>query len=158
MTDLDTSLSGLARKRRDHIARLLDRAFAAVEAEVRRRMKERGGYEIEQVYLPVVRNVSLEGSQITEIADRAGLSKQTVGPLVRDLMERGILRVDPHPRDGRAKLVRYTDLGLEGLAAGLDAVGSVERTCAQALGAGGLNRLKEDLRTILEALTPSERD
>lgn len=146
----------LTRRRRDHLARLLDETFAAVEREVRRRMREHGGFDVEQVYLPVVRNVAVAGSQITEIADRAGLSKQTVGPLVRDLEERGILRVDPHPTDGRAKLVRYTDLGLEGLEAGLDAVRSVERTCAQALGAGGLDRLKLDLKTVIEALVPSD--
>lgn len=157
VSDRDIDASRLARRRQDHLARQLDRAFAAVEAEVRRGMEERG-YAIEQVYLPIVRNVALEGSRITDIADRAGLAKQTVGPLVKDLEERGILRVDVDPADGRAKLVRFTDLGLEGLDAGLDAVRSVEQKCARALGAGGLKRLKRDLKNVLEALGGSDRD
>lgn len=155
MTEFD--IAELARKRRDHLARLLDRTFTAVEAEVQSRLEE-GGYGLERVYLPVVRNVSLDGSRITNIAERAGLSKQTVGPLVRNLEERGILRVDPDPTDGRAKLVRYTDLGFQGLSARLDSIKSIERSCAQALGAGGLNRLKRDLKTVLEVLGKAEED
>jgi len=157
VSDRDTDLSRLARKRQDHLARLLDRTFAAVEAEVRRGMEERG-YAIERVYLPVVRNVALEGSRITDIAERAGLAKQTVGPLVKDLEERGILRVDRDPADGRAKLVRFTKLGLAGLDAGLDAVKSVEHRCARALGKGGLERLKRDLTTVLETLGGPDGD
>jgi DNA-binding MarR family transcriptional regulator len=137
------------------MARLLDRTLAAVEAHVRRGMAERG-FPIEQVYLPVVRNVDTDGSRISDIATRAGLAKQTVGPLVRDLVERGVLRIDPDPTDGRAKIVRFTPLGLEGLAAGLDAVADVERRCAHALDAGGVARLKDDLRSVLDALEEAE--
>lgn len=139
------------RQRRDHLTHLLERALAVIEAEVRRCMRARG-YEIAKVYRPVVDNVSLDGSRITEIADRAGLSKQTIGPLVRDLEGLGILRVDPDPNDGRAKLVRYTELGLEALVAGLESAESVERSCALALGAGGLSRLKRDLETVIGAV------
>lgn len=86
----------------------------------------------------------------TEIADAAGLSKQTVGPLVRELEEEGILRVDRDPRDGRAKLVRYTTAGREGLAEGMHVIREVEARYAEAVGPERLDELRRTLRELLE--------
>lgn len=141
----------LTRQRQEHLARLLNNAFTVFEEAVRRGMRDRG-FEIAPIYLPVVRNVALEGSRIGDIAELAGLSKQTIGPLVRDLARRGILTVEPDPADGRAKVVRFTPHGMAGLKAGLDAIKALERRCARALGPGGLDRLKTDLRTVREVI------
>lgn len=86
----------------------------------------------------------------TEIADAAGLSKQTVGPLVRELEEEGILRVDRDPRDGRAKLVRYTPAGLDGLAEGMHVIREVEARYAEAVGPERVDELRRTLRELLE--------
>lgn len=145
----------LAGRRRDHLAALLHRTFAAVEHQVRQGMGARG-YPIEQVYLPIVRNLPPEGARISEIAQRAGLAKQTVGPLVRELQRRGIIRVVQDPTDRRAKLVRFTPLGLRGLKAGLDAVAAVEQRCRRVLGAKRFERLKADLRHVSGTLADSE--
>lgn len=148
---LDT-LERFDRLRQENLARLLVRAFDMMEGEVLDRMAEEG-LRLKRTWLPVLRNVNLAGSQITEIADAAGLAKQTVGPLVRELSEEGILRIDPDPGDGRAKLVRYTVAGAEGLKKGVRALQSVEREYAEAVGP---ERYQELRRTLMDLLAEFE--
>lgn len=148
---LDT-LERFDRLRQENLARLLVRAFDMMEGEVLDRMAEEG-IRLKRTWLPVLRNVDLAGSQITEIADAAGLAKQTVGPLVRELTEQGILRVDPDPEDGRAKRVRYTEAGAEGLKKGVAVLQSVERAYAEAVGP---ERYRELRRTLMDLLAEFE--
>jgi DNA-binding MarR family transcriptional regulator len=57
--------------------------------------------------------LSPEGDRIVDLAQRAGVSKQAMGYLVRELEERGYLEREPHPTDGRAQLIRRTERGWE---------------------------------------------
>src|SRR5438270_11986341 len=56
-------------------------------------------------------HIDLDGTRQTEIARRAGVSKQAVGQLVDELVAVGMLARAPDPDDGRAHLVRFTDAG-----------------------------------------------
>lgn len=134
--------------RRENLARLLIRAFDAFERDVLRGFRERG-IELQKSWLPVLRNVEAEGSRITEIAEAAGLAKQTVGPIVHELAGEGILRVDPDPEDGRAKRVRFTPAGMEGLREGLGVLRETEARYAAALGEERMAALREALIDLL---------
>ena len=52
-----------------------------------------------------------EGRRPTEIATRAGMSKQAVNDSLHHLEAHGYLLRAPHPHDGRARIVRLTDRG-----------------------------------------------
>ena len=47
------------------------------------------------------------------MAARAGITRQSMGEVIRDMVALGILEMAPDPHDRRAKLVRYTTAGLE---------------------------------------------
>lgn len=141
--------SGIDERRRENLGRLLVRVFDAFEREVLRAFEGRG-IRLERRWLPVLRNVQVEGSRITEIADASGLAKQTVGPLVHELEDRGILRIDPDPTDGRAKLVRYTDAGLEGLLEGMEILRDTEHRFATAIGVARMRDLRASLLELLD--------
>lgn len=51
------------------------------------------------------------GTRVTDLADRAQVTKQSMGELVTYLEERGYVERMPDPTDRRAKLVRFTDRG-----------------------------------------------
>src|ERR1700744_4414892 len=53
------------------------------------------------------------GSRLTDLADRAMMTKQTVGEVVSDLETRGYVERVPDPADGRAKIIRLTTRGQE---------------------------------------------
>jgi DNA-binding MarR family transcriptional regulator len=52
-----------------------------------------------------------EGARITELAERAQLTKQSMGYLVNHLETQGYVERVPDPMDGRAKLVMLTERG-----------------------------------------------
>jgi DNA-binding MarR family transcriptional regulator len=43
------------------------------------------------------------------LAERAGVTKQAIGPVVRELEQLGYVRTGPDPADHRAKLVSLTE-------------------------------------------------
>src|SRR5262245_24243057 len=58
------------------------------------------------------------GLRPVELARRAGMTRQSMGEVVRDLAQMGVVEMVPDPADGRAKLVRFTDEGLAQARAG----------------------------------------
>lgn len=143
------AVAPLDRIRRENLGRLLVRTFDAFERDVLAGFRQRG-IALKKTWLPVLRNVEAGGSRITEIADAAGLAKQTVGPLVRELEEEGILRVEVDPDDRRARLVCFTEAGLAGLRAGMEVLRETEARYAAALGARRMAALRDALQMLLD--------
>ncbi len=137
-------------QRRDNFGRLLARALAVFEEDLARVSHARGRTELPRRYLPVLRALDLEGSRIGDIARRAGLAKQTIGPLVRGLAERSIVVIEPDPNDGRAKLVRFTEAGLQEVGLGLDAIREVVDRYTAVLGEQFMWHLQSSLLMFTE--------
>ena len=97
-------------------------------------------------------HIDLDGTRQTEIARRAGVSKQAVGQLVDELVALGMLAREPDPDDGRAHLVRFTDEGLAQLLAGLDVLDTIEVDLGAEVGAMTLDRMRRDLLKLIPAL------
>lgn len=138
----------LRRLRDENLGRLLLRAFEAFESRVLERLNERG-FAVDPVEAPVLRNIAVGGSNITEIAERAGLAKQTVGPIVRRLEERGVVLVEPDPEDRRARIVRYSPAGLEGLRVGMEAILETTAEWRELLGGDRYRTFEGALRHLL---------
>ncbi|GAD85167.1 putative MarR family transcriptional regulator [Nocardia asteroides NBRC 15531] len=82
-------------------------------------------------------------------AERAGMTKQAMGELIRHLTDRGYVEVGPDPADGRARLVRLTDAGWAVVAAGVRVVERFDRHLDQVVGAGEVERLRTMLTRII---------
>src|SRR6478735_7676241 len=78
-------------------------------------------------HIHITRHLELNGSRLTELADRAGMSKQAMGDLVDQCEAWGLVTRAPDPRDARARLVQFTAAGLAWLQAFKDAVAQAER-------------------------------
>jgi DNA-binding MarR family transcriptional regulator len=89
------------------------------------------------------------GSRLTELAERAFMTKQSVGEFADDLERHGYLERVPDPSDGRAKIIRLTDKGREAYAIGRGLVDEIERQWAESYG----DERVEALRDALEAIT-----
>lgn len=97
-------------------------------------------------------HIDLDGTRQTEIARRAGITKQAVGQLIDELVAVGMLARAPDPDDGRAHRVRFTDAGLAQLLAGLDVLDTIEVDLGAGIGAMTLDRLRRDLSKLIPAL------
>ena len=72
--------------------------------------------------------------RLTDLADKAGMSKQAMGALVDQCEAWGMVVRIADPSDARARKVRFTDLGLAWLAAYRDAVEQAHSEMQAAVG------------------------
>ena len=97
-----------------HIARLLLRAVRAVQSTYIERLQQRGHPGLRTGHIPVFAGLNTEGddgTRITDLANRAGMTRQMMGRLVRELEALGYLATATHPDDQRAVVVTMTERG-----------------------------------------------
>jgi DNA-binding MarR family transcriptional regulator len=131
-----------------HLGRLLLQALRQVEAASMRKLRERGHRELRTGHIPVFGNVAAGGMRITDLAARAGMTRQMMGRLVRELEDLGYAASRPDPADQRAIIVELTDRGWQFCHDAQEVMVELEREYDAALGPGDLGRLRAAL-TIL---------
>lgn len=89
------------------------------------------------------------GSRLTELAERANMTKQSVGEFASDLEQLGYLERVPDPNDGRAKIIRLTDQGRRAHLIGRQIIDELEQEWGQRYG----EKRVASLRECLELLT-----
>ena len=85
-------------------------------------------------HIHVTRHLERQGSRLTELAARAGLSKQAMGTLVDQCEAWGLVQRSGDSLDARAKRIAFTATGLVWLQAFHDAVVQAEAELAHAVG------------------------
>jgi DNA-binding MarR family transcriptional regulator len=128
---------------------LLDDLADAGFADFHQRLNEAGHPSIRQGHGCVFRFIHEEGSRLTELAERSGLTKQAVGEVVADLEELGYVERAPDPDDGRAKLIKLTAHGGEARQIAVSIFAEIEREWAERFGPeriAAMRELLEDAR------------
>lgn len=93
-----------------------------------------------------------EGIRITDLARAVGVTKQAVQPLVAEMVEQGIVRLEADPADLRARRVFLTPFGLEALTHGNGVLVAIEAKVAPGLGRADTATLKRLLGKLLHEL------
>lgn len=111
-----------------------------------------GYVDIHPAHAIVFQHVPGEGVRVTDLAERAQLTKQYMGRLVAELEELGYLERTPDPTDGRAKLVRLSARGWEITRVAEEIITSVEAAWVEAIGEEAYIDLRRRLVDLLTAL------
>jgi DNA-binding MarR family transcriptional regulator len=127
---------------------LLDLASEGLFAEFRAELEQSEFGDIRPTHGCVFRFVQGQGLRLTEIAERAKLTKQSVGEIVDDLVDRGYAQRIPDPDDRRAKLICLTERGETAQAHGRKLFAKVEQRWAERYGAERIAALRELLEEI----------
>jgi DNA-binding MarR family transcriptional regulator len=85
-------------------------------------------------HVHITQHLSANGSRLTELAARAGVSKQAMGKLVDQCEAWGMVQRQPDPRDARATLVAFTPDGMNWLHAFQEAVNQAQSELQDAVG------------------------
>jgi DNA-binding MarR family transcriptional regulator len=141
--------------KRASVAQLLFKAARLLNEEAIARVRAATGERrIRTAHTALFPHVSLDGTRLTELAARLGVTKQAAGELVAELEAMGVLERVPDPSDGRAKLIRFSARGRQGLLQGLGVLRAIEHELAGRLGPRrmlGLHGTLLDLVAELEA-------
>src|SRR3954464_15658557 len=127
---------------------LLRAAHDTVEAENHAVLAHNGFADIKPWHAAVLRNLGEHGARPSELAMRAGITRQAVTKVVDELERLDVVRRDPDPDDGRGVIVRYTDRGRAGLDIVRTRMLELEADFAERVGA----RRWADTRAVLETL------
>jgi DNA-binding MarR family transcriptional regulator len=137
-----------AREQPENLAILLREPFRAGTELLHERLAERGHPEIRPPHGAALQYLDDDGTQVSELARRAQVTKQSMAELVAHLERHGYVERVPDPADRRARLVRATPRGGEVYAIAREVVAELEARWTAQLGAARMRQL----RALLEEL------
>lgn len=152
----DLADAGALRSWRDQtLYRLLLRASRAEVTATLERIHQQGYADVSTADTHLLANLDTEGTTISALARRAGISRQAASQQVAALERAGYIERRPSEADARAVIVIQTDRGRALLQCALDVVEELEADYARRLGPDRLVRLKEALVALLEITDPT---
>ena len=130
------------------IGALLTLPVQVIGRRVAAALAEQGFTDYRLTYQPVFQWCQPEGSRLTELAKRAGTTKQSMAEIIDVLEQHGYVERIPDPTDGRAILIRRTQRGWEINRVAQEVVEQIQQEWAQALGEERFRHLLETLRQL----------
>jgi DNA-binding MarR family transcriptional regulator len=103
----------MPRPDRKPLIALVERANRALQTDMVRRAHAEGHPEVKPAHNSVFGYLPRGGGRAAEMAARAGISRQSMGEVIRDMVALDLLEMRADPDDGRAKVVDYSEHGLE---------------------------------------------
>jgi len=140
----------------DNLGRLLDAASTAVNAELMVRLAAAGFMSIRPAHVSVFAGLQPGGIQITALAAHAGMSRQAMSVLVREVESLGYLRVTADPTDRRALRVELTELGERFCRAAIDISAQINAQFEQLWTPAELAALRTRLREAAATFSAAE--
>jgi len=131
-----------------HLNRMLLEAFRILDAQVDAALEARGAKDLSPRHATAILLIDKKGVRLTDMAGRAGITKQAMMQVVNDLEGMGLVHRSPDPKDARAKIVTLTAKGQKERAEAGKAVASAEQKIRRKLGAGTYDALRETLASI----------
>lgn len=141
--------------KRNSVAQLLFKCARLVNERAIERVNQRVGPEpaLRASHTALFPHLTAEGVRGAELAKKLGVTKQAVSQLVAELEYWGVVEQVEDPNDGRAKLVRFTPKGQEGLLQGLAVLSELEQELAEQIGKRRMQELHAALLALEGALT-----
>lgn len=135
------------------IGALLRSPFNVLVDRVYSELAMSGFEDIRPAHGSVFRYISPDGSRLTELADYAQITKQSMTYLIENLHEHGYVEIVPDPTDGRAKLIRLTSQGMKVQQTAIQISRQVEAEWAAQLGQRKMSQLRRLLEELSDALS-----
>ncbi len=132
---------------------LLRIPFQAINARITTDLEIAGYTDLRPAHFAVFQHLPGDGARQTVLAERAQMTKQSMGALVEHLIAGGYLERVADPADGRAKIVLRTDRGWEIERIARSSITQLENEWGEKLGQERLHECRQflqDLAMLLE--------
>ena len=131
------------------IGALLRIAFQAVNTRIAEGLAASGYTDLRPAHFAVFQHMRPQGRRLTELAELAQMTKQSMGFLVDYLEERGYVERKLDPVDRRARIVHYTDKGWEVEKRAREVIGEIESQWAGCVGEERFQQFRQTLKDII---------
>lgn len=112
------------------------------------------GHDLPLNQARVFQRIAPGGSRLTDLAEAAQLTKQTIGSIVDQLERSGYVERIPDPADARARLVTVTPKGRELVELSVPVVREVEAAWEAHLGVERTRELRNTLAALRDLTDP----
>jgi len=131
---------------------LAEKATRALRSDMLANSHRSGFGEIQPAHNAVFATLPAKGARATDMAARAGVTRQSMGESIRDMVRLGLLEMVPDPDDRRAKIVRFTEYGQRVAAAGIAHIQEQDRRFRDEFGNEAYEAARHVLAGIRELL------
>ena len=139
-------------ERAPHVGAMLRVVWQFVRDELYAGVVAAGFEDLNAAHVGLWRHPGLDGLRPSQLADRSGITKQSVNELLSHLEGRGYLDRVPDPADGRARVIRLSAKGRRLERTIYAEAGQAERRIAETLGARRFAQLKSSLEVLTQQL------
>jgi DNA-binding MarR family transcriptional regulator len=147
----DTYKDKLEAVKSESTLQLLFKAARLLNERAIERLRKQTNKPVRLAHTSLLPHIDLEdGTRLTELASRLGVTKQAAGQLVDELVTMGMLERVPDPLDARAKLVRFSKRGRVALFEGLGVLREIEVELRRRLGDSKMKTLHDVLANVVE--------
>jgi DNA-binding MarR family transcriptional regulator len=112
-SEINVVLEKYRRFNAHNLARLVRTVERHMTNEISRRLQASGYKNLSARHLQVFENLDTEGVSIINLAQRAGISKQAMSKMVKEVAIEGFVDVVTDNRDNRVQLVNVTEKGVK---------------------------------------------
>jgi DNA-binding MarR family transcriptional regulator len=133
------------------LLRLLALATRRLTDDLQARLGAAGFGDPRIAHHQVFAHIPPQGIRLTDLAERAGMTKQAMAELVADVERLGYVTRTPDPADRRAKRIELTGRGRKAVAAALAAVREMEAELAEQITPKHVRQLRRALLGVLDA-------
>ena len=142
----------LAYQLSNNLSRLLLEFGKDYERRILALLHQRGHEQIRPSHSAVFSNLGLGAVRVTELAERAHITQQAMGKILKELERIGYVVRDIDSDDKRAKKIRLTELGLQLVEDSMQAVEEVRQHYADQAGEEELVDLERQLARVVSTI------
>ncbi len=136
----------------NNLPRLLREFSRDFERRIWQQLVQRGYPDIRQSYSQVFANLGMGAVRVNELAERAQVTQQAMGKMLKELERLGYISRDTDPGDRRARDIRLTDKGVRLAMDSMEVVEEVRAYYAEKIGADDLADLETRLRDAVRKI------
>ena len=136
----------------NNLPRLLREFSRDFERRIWEQLADRGYPDIRPSHSQVFANLGMGSVRVTELAERAQVTQQAMGKMLKELERLGYIARDIDAGDKRAREIRLTDRGVRLAQDCMEVVDEIRRDYDSRVGAQELAELEERLREVVRKL------
>lgn len=136
----------------NNLSKLLIGLARDFETRALEKCHQRGHTKIRGSHSSLFYNLGFEAVRLTELADRAGITQQAMGKLVKEMERVGYVMRHIDSTDRRAKIIELTDIGKTLVNDSMEIVDEILEEYTATIGEEGMGDLELSLKTAVSAL------
>lgn len=142
----------VAYKLSNNLVRLLIEFSKDFERRTLKALQDRGHTDIRPSHSVLFSNLGLGAVRVTELAERAQVTQQAMGKMLKEVERNGYIERGVDKKDKRAKEIRLTQKGVDMVGVSMEVVDEVRQYYSQKIGAKELDHLEYTLREAVNKL------